>query len=98
MACNCQPCTLDKEAVLAAVRQMFAAKLRQAFDGKRIACGGSDGWWTGLWDPYAAKWSGHRHVLHGEYTLLACDGQTITATICYSVEDLGTWADVYPQS
>lgn len=95
MACTCQPCTLDKDAVLAAVRDLFAAKLREAFDGKRIPCSGSDGWWTGLWDQYNARWSGNRHELHGKETTMSCDGQTITVIIGYTVEDKGNWDEYH---
>lgn len=93
MACKCSG--LDQEALLEAVRQLFAAKLKAAFDGRRIGCTATAGshWWTGLWD--GATWSGHNHILHGEYTAMSCDGQTIVVSICYSVEDAGTWGEVH---
>lgn len=91
MACKCSG--LDREALLEAVRQLFAAKLKAAFDGRRIGCTATAGshWYTGTWD--GSRWSGHNHVLHGDYTLLSCDGSTITATIVFHIEDTGTYED-----
>lgn len=93
MSCNCQPCALVEAAVVAAVLDLFSARLRQAFHNRRLPCSTDSGshWYTGTWD--GSRWSGHNHVLHGDYTILSCDGSSISATIVFHIEDTGTWED-----
>lgn len=93
MACSCLPCSLDKDSLLEAVRELFAARLRQAFDGRTLVCTTSSRshWWDGLWLPYEGHWTGNNHQAVGDIATISCDGQTITIGIVFHVDNLGPW-------
>lgn len=100
MACNCQPCTLDPDALTAKVIELLKARIAAAFHNRTLPCQAttSSHWWTGTWNPVAASWSGRNKKLHGLYTLISVQDLTITLTFHFFIEDLGTWADQHPST
>ncbi|MDO4954532.1 MAG: hypothetical protein Q4E43_05285 [Akkermansia sp.] len=93
MACNCPPCSLDPAALLAKVRELFAARLKQAFHNRTLGCQATAGshWWDGHWLPYEGHWTGHNHEAVGDFSLITVQDLTISVTICFHTVDLGPW-------
>lgn len=93
MSCHCD--SLRTQIISASV-ELFHARMAARYKGKTVSVSGSAGWWDGEWN--GTKWSGNRYEGRGTTATYSYSQGTITVTVGYELEDMGTWEDIYGSS
>ena len=90
MACHCDSL---RDQIISASVELFHARMAAIYNGKTVSVSGSAGWWDGEWD--GKQWSGNRYEGRGTEATYSYSNETITITVGYELENMGTWEDIY---